>query len=335
MKSLFKKFYLAILLLLVAQIGHSQPMHGKGIAPLVKKQLAALVLSSSVVWGGVLPSAVAQEAAQAVQEEVQAEASPWTLVGEETPELDYLYNVFNLHVTRRDEPETQFLFPAGYLGKSVHGEDIFIAYERPAGTSLLEEVADGVDMALIDYSGQMWEGISIRAETVAKDALDGFLDLVIFAVVGADLELAQEPLTIGAYPYDDGGAMVRLASYQRRSYRPKMLEEEIAEVGAAGFNLGTRNDCRVIVNPNWKSMGVGLHTCRGPGSEGFTGGAMIFYQRKLAAIQNAAVNTFAVVRAVSPDVVKRAAAMLAGNKGLSVEARGKLTTTWGALKTMQ
>lgn len=334
MKSLLGKSVILLLgVLLVAQLGHSQPpVRGKiaSIAPLAKKQLAALLLSGSVALTGVLPSAVAQEAAQAV--EVQAEVSPWTIVGEETPELDYLYNVFNLHVTRRDEPETQFLFPAGYLGKSVHGEDIFIAYERPGGTSLLAEAADGVDLALIDYSGQTWEDIAITAELVAKDALDGFLNLVIFAVVGADLELAQEPLEIGAYPYDDGGAMVRLASYQRRSYRPKLLDEEIAEVGAAGFRLGTRDDCRVVVNPNWKSLGVGLHTCRGPGSEGFTGGAMVFYKRKLAAIQNAAVNTFAIVRAVSPDVAKRAAAMLAGSRGLSVEARGKLATTWGALK---
>ena len=56
---------------------------------------------------------------------------------------------------------------------------------------------------------------------------------------------------------------------------------------------------------------------------------MVFHQHKLAAIQNAAVNNFAIVRGISADVVEVAAAMLEG-QALPVEPRGKLATTWGS-----
>ena len=331
MKSLLGKSLLLLSLLLFIQpSAYSQGGKLAKVTAALKKNLVGATLALTLV--GALPF-VAQAQEGEVQQNFAAEeevvASPWTIVDETTPQYDYLHNVFNLHVASIAEPETQFLFPVAYLGKSVLGEDIFIAYERPAGTSILEEVAADVELSLINYQGKVWEDVSIIGRTVVEDRLDGFLDLVILSIAGAEVDSAS-PLQLGIYPLTDGGAQVRLAGYQRQSYRPTMLEEEI-ELGAASFRLGTRDDCRVVFNPNWASVKVGLHTCRGGGKDGFTGGLMVLYRHKLAAIQNAAVNDFAIVRAISPDVVDTAAAVLAG-QALPVEARGKLATTWGALK---
>ena len=300
MKILFGKCLLLISLLFFIQ-PTADGMGGKLSKPTVaiQKTLTAAAFGLVLAGSTLLPSVVqAQEAAEEVVE------SPWTIVDESTPQFDYLHNVFNLHVTKVDEPETQFLFPVGYLGKSALGEEIFIAYEKPGWISLLEETAAGVDLSLINYRGEVWQDVSITHHAIAEDKLDGFLNVAILSIAGAEIDLPS-PLQLASYPYDDGGAFVRLASYQRLAYRPSMTEEEI-ELGAASFRLGTRNDCRVVNSPKWASVGVGLHTCRGPGSEGFTGGAMVFRQHKLAAIQNAAVNTFAVVRGISPNIVETA-----------------------------
>ena len=322
MKSLLTKFFMLLsLLFFMQQTVYGSTAVGKipQVAVALKKNLAAAAISLALI-GGALPLAHAQ----------QEEANPWTIVSEATPQYDYLHNVFNLHVASIAEPETQFLFPVAYLGKSVHGEDIFIAFARPAGTDLLEEAAADVDLSLINYRGEVREDISITGHAFAADALDGYFDLVVLSFAGTDLEISS-PLQLGSYPYEDGGAVLRLASYQRHQTLPPMLEKEIAEVGAAGIRLGTRDDCRVVFNPNWASVGIGLSTCRGSGEKGFAHGSMVFHHHKLAGMQNASVNDFGLVRGISPDVVTAAASMLAGQH-LPVEARGKLTTTWGALK---
>ena len=257
MKSLLAKFFLILSLsFFIQQTVYS----GTAVRKIFKatsalqKKVAAAAISLALV-GGTLPLAIAQ-----VEE---AKENSWTIVSEATPQYDYLHNVLNLHVTSRDEPDTQFLFPVAYLGKSVHGEDIFIAYERPAGISLLEETAANVDLSLINYRSEMWEDVSITGHVIAEDKLDGFFNLVILSFSGAELEF-DSPLQLGTYPYEDGGAMV-------------------------------------------------------------------FYKHKLAAIQNASVNNYAIVRGISSDVAEHTTAMLAG-QSLPVEARGKLATTWGALK---
>lgn len=339
MKSLISKFLLILSLLFFFIQPSAYGAGGKlsQVTAALKKNLVVATLSLALV-GGMLPLASQAQERQEAQEEVAE--SPWTIVDETTPQYDYLHNVFNLHAASKTEPETQFLFPVAYLGKSVQGEDIFIAYERPGvythAKSLLEETAANVDLSLINYRGEVWENVSITGHVVAKNIHDGFFDLVIFAVAGAELELPS-PLQLGVYPHDDGGAMVRVASYQRQHRYANMLEEEIA-AGVTSLPLRTRDDCRVVVNPNWKSLGVGLHTCSGFGADadGFAAGALVFYNHRLAAIQNAAVqgvtgNIFGLVRGMSPDVVALTEAMLAG-RALPVEARGKLTTMWGALK---
>ena len=325
MKSLLAKLFLFLsLLFFIQQPAHAGKMLGKisQFTSGLQQKLAVAAVSLALI-GGALPIAQAQEA---MQEEVE---SPWTKVDENTPQYDYLHNIFNLHVKHVDDHDKHLLFPLAYLGKSVYGEDVFIAYEKPAWTSMLEELDNNVDLSLINYQGEEWHGVSITEHVISEDQLDGFLNLIILSVAGADLDMPS-PIQLGSYPFQDGGALVRVAGFQRQSYYPTMLPEEI-ELGATSFHIATRNDCRVVVSPHWEAVGVGLHTCRGPGSEGFTGGMMVFHKHKLAAIQNAAVDTFAVVRGITPADVSLASAMLAG-QSLPVEARGKLTTTWGALK---
>ena len=323
MKSLFVKLVMLLSLLFFVQ----QAAYGKGrmlgkftqAKSVLQKSLTAAAISLALVSGGMLAQA----------QEAQEQESPWTIVNEDAPQYDYLHNVFNLHVTQVEDPDKQLLFPLAYLGKSVNGEDVFIAYEKPAWTSMLEELATDVDLSLINYRGETWQDVSITEHVISKDQLDGFLDLIIISVAGADLAM-PDPIQLGSFPFQDGGALVRVAGFQRQSYYPTMLPEEI-ELGASSFHIGTRNDCRVVVSPKWEEVGVGLHTCRGGGTAGFTGGMMVFYRHKLAAFQNAAVDTFAIVRGITPQDVDLAGAMLAGQY-LPVEARGKLATTWGALK---
>ncbi|MDE3270057.1 MAG: hypothetical protein OYH77_07215 [Pseudomonadota bacterium] len=235
-----------------------------------------------------------------------------------------------------DSEPREAAFHLAYIGGDGHGNSLLIGRERQSGINVGETLAKVAESSLYAWDGLVSAGLSVRAIDSFEDSTgDGYYNVVLLQVEGLDLAANYPPLKVSdEFPYADERDLEILAF--RLFYSPYLDETELP---GDKFSLRWMR-CGSIPNPNQHLalLGFGVTSC-GIVDELFSNGALLIHDEKLVALQSLDTD----VRVDENDkplswlalnIPTRAMeySQALGEVAAAVEAQGKLTTTWGALK---
>ena len=273
-----------------------------GIGTVLQKHASALLLASGLLLGAQQLPAYAQGEADAPQ--------VWT---EEMTQESY-NSVF--YMTPNQEGNTT-LRHVMYIGDTPEGEHIF------AGLYMYFLDRWQGDLRLYGSNGQLLaDGVERTDIEVFPDPFNDFTVVNLFTIEGLELGEGHTPIMVMPYPIDEFGTELNMVAYGVNEAHPESL-----------FNLVRRQrTCEVTDPKGWRNVGVGMSTCAPPaGTIHSNHGAPIFNP------QTGEMLAFYGEAARAGYVALQHEAFTEYSSGqqtgaTDVSSKGKLSTTWAAIK---
>ena len=315
-----RKLLIAALLLGSVQLAAQAPLNVKnGMRSLVNKGLVSKMqlFGLSVLAGAGLALITPQVAVGGEEHFNQVTA--------EDP--DYRHGVVLL---RSSNPETgtDVAFHFIHVGSDADNNAVLLGRELALNTLVTAFLGEGNDVSLYGWDGMIADNLTVNVTEVFEDSTDEIFNVVALTVDGLDLTDTYPSITAdGAYPYD---SVVDLELLTYRLVYLSLLNE--GEIAANNFTLRWQA-CNHEPNAKVAVVDVGFTTCGNPGGN-VALGSIIFHNGVAVAVQSRPAgrrDKRTWLAAGIPQLAVDFANTIGGN-ATPVEAKGKLATTWGALK---
>ena len=276
---------------------------GTSLGKVLQKHVPALLLAGGVLLGTL------QLPAQAQMSNV-TEEQVWT---EEMSQETY-NSVFYMSTSQEDNPTIRH---ALYIGDTDEGEHLFAGlymyFLEPYQGDLRFYASDGQLLA---------EGVSRTDVKVFPDPFNDFNVVNLFTIEGLKLEETPTPIVAAPYPIEEFGKELNMVAYLSAPDAPDGV-----------FNLVRRQrDCQVVDPRGWLAVGIGMSSCAPPPdiAHSLNGAAIFdadsgelvgFYGEHVQGVHVVLQNAeFAEYSSGQSSVIT------------AVDSKGKLSTTWAAIK---
>ena len=272
-----------------------------GLGTILQKHVPALLLAGSLLLGTQALPALAEQGEEAQQ--------GWT---EEMTQETY-NSVFYMIPAEEGITTLRHVI---YVGDTADGQPLF------AGLYMYFLDRWQGDLLFYDNNGQLIaEGVERTDVEVFPDRFKDFNVINLFTVEGLELDGTHAPITAVSYPLDEWGKELHMVAYGMNEENPESL-----------FSLVRRQQtCEVTDPKGWGVVGVGMSNCAPPEDIVHSvNGAPIFNpdNGELVGFYAEPARVGYVV-AQNPAFVEYSS----GEAGVTaVSAKGKLSTTWAAIK---
>ena len=273
-----------------------------GVGTVLQKHVASMLIAGSVLLG-----------AQQLPAQAQGEADAPQVWSEEMTQESY-NSVF--YMTPNQEGSTT-LRHVLYVGDTPEGEHLF------AGLYMYFLDAWQGDLHLYGSNGQLLaDGVERTDVEVFPDPFNDFSVVNLFTIEGLELGEGYTPIMVMPYPIDEFGKELHMVAYGVNEEHPESL-----------FNLvRQQRTCKVTDPKGWGDVDIGMSTCAPPtGIIHSIHGAPIFNP------ESGEMLGFYGEPTRAGYVVLQREAFTEYSSGqqtgaTAVSSRGKLSTTWAAIK---
>ena len=207
-----------------------------------------------------------------------------------------------------EEGEKPNTYTVAYVGDTDGGDAIVIGLG-------LDNIDTDVAYSAYSTDGLLVDSVHIEDIGFFDIGMEGFSQTTAFVVKGLSLAARYEPLRMAEFPVDDVGGELTMVTYWSGK------DEEFP------FPVARLRTCEIGESGNWGKLGIGLTTCSP--SSAFR--SVIYYGERGVGFHGGSSRELIFVEGIS-DGLLRFVRGLQGLDTLPVDARGKLSTTWGELK---
>ena len=271
-----------------------------GIGTILQKQAASMLLAGGLLLG-----------AQQLPAQAQGEADVPQVWTDELTQESY-NSVFYMTPNQEDSTTLRHVL---YIGDTPEGEHIF------AGLYMYFLDAWQGDLRLYGSNGQLFaDGVERTDIEVFPDPFNDFTVVNLFTIEGLELGEGYTPIMVVPYPIDEFGKELNMVAYGVNEAHPESL-----------FNLvRQQRTCEVTDPKGWGNVGIGMSTCAPPaGIMHSNHGAPIFKSGEMVAFYGEAARAGYVVLQHEA-FTEYSSGQQTG--ATAVSSRGKLSTTWAAIK---
>ncbi len=235
-----------------------------------------------------------------------------------------------------EEVGREYAFHLAYIGSDGEGNSLLVGREHLSRTDVGETIAEAEMFSLYGWDGMIGDNLTVRVIDSFEDVTDGAYNVLMLEIEGLDLAADYPPLMLDdSFPYAEVRHM-ELLVYRRFRLREQELEE-------GNFTL-RQLQCESTPHAMLARIDSGFTTCGiNIVGKNLALGALLLHNGKLVAIQDIDAQTLPwrdeldnplawLATGIPPRAVDFSMTL---SGALPVEAKGKLATTWGAIKIMQ
>ena len=274
------------------------------LANTAQRSLVALIAGSTLLLGTATAPVVAQE-----------EAAVWT--------ENLTHNVYNsvLYVSYHNpETEEDLVHEAVYIGDTITGEALLVSLYFE-GNEYFEsrDEKHGISY-LYDRDGLVSEGFKMKHVKIFSDPLE-YWEVLVFTLKGVDLRGMYEPVMPDLFPLHEVGDSLVMLQYGINEHNP----ESVVDLPLL------QRTCKVLPPQGWANVGVGVNSCAPLDSAHNYYGLPVFnLDGNLVAFNTGPSGTGYTGEGMLPHIVDYIHSQQANPTAVS--SRGKLSTSWGAIK---
>ena len=254
-----------------------------------------------------------------------ADNDHFTAVTAEDPA--YQHSVMLLRSTNAED-ETDIAVHLVYVGNDADGNAVLIGREAAVDSIVQDYLLADSNYTLYGWDGVIAENFNVEVADVFTDKTNGIFNAIALTVEGADLSNYPSVAVDSSFPYDSP-VDLELLTY-RLAYSTELLAKEIE---AGEFTL-RKQACNLEPNAEAAKVAIGFTTCGNPA--GFVAlGSLIFHEGIAVAFQSRPTGRLDMNAWLAAGIPQSAVDFVNAINGINVtavEARGKVATTWGALK---
>ena len=249
-----------------------------------------------------------------------------TAVTAEDP--DYRHGVMLLRTDDLEEGGSA-AFHVVHVGSDAQGNAVLLGREVALESVVADFLGEGYSLSLYGSDGLIADNLTVNVAEVFADKTDGIFNVVALTIEGLNLTDSYPSVAIdGSFPYAEP-VDLELITFRPSAYGSLLSEAEIAADTFTSF----WQSCNLEPDLEAAKVAAGFTTCGNP-----TGtialGSLIFMGDIAVALHSRPSGRRDKQTALASAFPQEAADYANGINGnvTFVEARGKLATTWGALK---